>query len=83
MSKVSLWTYSIVYCCLAMIVGGVVGAAAGVGVAGIAMKPEEAVILYAGVGYGGPLGMLVGLGLGCFAMSRKHPAGRPTTDRLA
>ncbi len=67
--------YVLIFCVLASAVGAVVGAVAGVGVAGILLKPEEAVVLYAGVGYGVPVGGLVGLMFGVAALLRRRPKG--------
>jgi hypothetical protein len=41
-------------------VGAIVGAVAGVGIAGRLLRPEEAVVLVTGVTYGAPLGAVAG-----------------------
>jgi hypothetical protein len=58
------------YCVLAACIGAFVGAVVGVGVAGLLLPPEEAVVFYSGVGYGGPFGALTGLIIGIVAMLR-------------
>jgi hypothetical protein len=52
--------YALVCCVAFGFLGAVVGAAAGVGVAGMVLRPEEATVLVTGVMYGGPLGALAG-----------------------
>lgn len=61
------WLYRIVYCGLSTCVGAVLGAAAGVGVCGLILRPEEAVVLVTGVKLGAPVGALGGLLLGIVA----------------
>ena len=61
MRRLAICLYGFVYSLLAAGTGAVVGIVAGVGIAASLLHPEEANILYAGVGYGGPAGALVGL----------------------
>ena len=63
--------YAISYCLCAATIGGIVGAVAGTGIAGMLMRPEEAVILTTGVSLGGPVGVLIGLILAVIALSRR------------
>jgi hypothetical protein len=63
--------YAVAYYVAATIIGACAGAVAGVGIAGMLLRPEEAVVLYAGVGYGFPVGAIVGLTLGIVAMVRR------------
>ena len=60
-------------CCqrLSAVIGAVVGAIVGVGIAGLFMRPEEAVVLLTGVQLGGPFGLLIGLALGLMATFRR------------
>jgi hypothetical protein len=63
--------YAIVYCVFSTVVGAVIGAILGTGLAGLLMKPEEAVVLVTGVSLGGPAGALIGFGLGLVHVSRR------------
>ena len=48
-----LWLYRVVYCGLSTCLGALLGAAAGGGISGLVLRPEEAVILVSGVTFGG------------------------------
>ena len=72
MKRIISWLYCIVYCVLAGGVGAFIGAVAGVGIAGLLLRPEEAVVLTSGVFFGGPVGAITGLALGVFAMRRSN-----------
>jgi membrane protein YqaA with SNARE-associated domain len=64
------WLYAVAYCTLAACVGAVAGAVAGVGVAGMLHRPEEAVVLSTGIEFGSPLGALTGIALGVVHVQR-------------
>ena len=68
--------YALTYCLVSGVIEFVVGAVAGVGIAGILMRPEEAVILVQGVGLGGPAGAVLGGALGIIAMWRRGRTNR-------
>jgi hypothetical protein len=71
MNSKPTWLYAVAYCVASGFIGACAGAVAGVGIAGMVLKPKEAVVLYGGVGYGVPLGALTGLTLGIVAMVRR------------
>jgi hypothetical protein len=76
MNRLSPWLRGLAYCILSTIIGASVGAVAGVGIAGMLLRPEEAVVLYAGVSYGVPLGALAGLAMGVIVAVRHIRARR-------
>jgi hypothetical protein len=73
MKSLVRYLHAIAYCASTAIIGGCVGAVAGVGIAGLLMRPEEAVVLVTGVTLGGPGGALMGLSLAAFDLARRSP----------
>lgn len=61
----------VTYCLASGVVGTLVGAVAGLGIAGMVLRPEEAVVLVAGLTYGIPIGAAVGILLGIRTMHRR------------
>lgn len=69
--------YGLAACGMLTLIGAFMGAVAGVGVAGLLVQPEEARVLYIGVGYGVPVGALAGLAMGLVIALRYNVAATP------
>ena len=64
--------HDIAYSVLSAVIGAVVGAIFGVGIVGLFMRPEEAVVLVTGVQLGSPFVLFIGLALGLMATFRRR-----------